>query len=547
MQEPTLTRIAPGASPPVPRAARVVLFAVWLALAVFLAARHVMWRDEVRAWTLALQGQGYAQMLAGLRGEGHPALWYLMLRTGHDLFASPLVLPVVAGLVGAGAMLLFSLRAPFRLVFLVLTMLSGFALYEYTVMARNYGISMLILFALVALYPRWRDRGGVAGAVLGLLLFALCNTNAHSVILAGGFALFWLCDLWSERGLVAALRRPAFLIGCAGVLLGVAACYWEVSVPLQDAVTPAGLAERSRDLPALARAIVLPGGPLAPLWPPFASGLLRSPAEWVLSLLLWGALGGLVRRPGLFLAGLGVQVGIVGLFQLVYPAGYRHAALLPVFLIALYWLAAQGFGGRWPAPIDARIGARLPAAERAGQAALLALLALQLPYSLTVLRNALDHRPESSAAALGEVLTRHGLGNAIVMGDPDFHLEALPYYAPNPVYLVREERFGRTVHFVRKARLDITLADMLDRARQLRARYRRPVVITLADPVDPSAPPHVWHKGYVWTLRTTPDQVRAFFAATCRLALLDRASGDEAYAVYLLAQDGAKCTGTPAP
>jgi hypothetical protein len=45
-------------------------------------------------------------------------------------------------------------------------------------MARNYGIGMLILFALAIAYQRWRGRG----VALGALLFLLANTNVIATI-----------------------------------------------------------------------------------------------------------------------------------------------------------------------------------------------------------------------------------------------------------------------------------------------------------------------------------------------------------------------------
>src|SRR5262245_39985335 len=65
------------------RPARLIVFLLWLGTALFLASRHVVWRDEVRAWTLATTGETVADMLRAVHGEGHPALWYLMLRGFH--------------------------------------------------------------------------------------------------------------------------------------------------------------------------------------------------------------------------------------------------------------------------------------------------------------------------------------------------------------------------------------------------------------------------------------------------------------------------------
>ena len=68
--------------------------------------------------------------------------------------ATVLVLKVLSILIAGAAMLLFIFRSPFPLPLKVLFVFSLLPLYEYAVMARNYGISMLLMFSFAALYPR---------------------------------------------------------------------------------------------------------------------------------------------------------------------------------------------------------------------------------------------------------------------------------------------------------------------------------------------------------------------------------------------------------
>ena len=47
--------------------------------------------------------------------------------------------------------------------------------------------------------------------------------------------------------------------------------------------------------------------------------------------------------------------------------------------------------------------------------------------------------PSSSSQALGRLISATPrLSNAILMSEPDFLMEALPYYVPNPVYMPRQ-------------------------------------------------------------------------------------------------------------
>ncbi len=77
---------------------------------------------------------------------------------------------------------------------------AGHFVYEYSVVARNYGISALLLFVIAANYQAWRTRGYLIGG----LFFLLANTNVIAAIMNGAFILFWFLDLLQERA------RPTF-------------------------------------------------------------------------------------------------------------------------------------------------------------------------------------------------------------------------------------------------------------------------------------------------------------------------------------------------
>ena len=176
--------------------AALALFAIWLAIALWLLSNHAVWRDEMRALSLAVRGDTVFAMLRGLHGEGHPAVWYLLLRAAHDVVGQPVALQIAAVVISAGAILLLVLRAPLHWALVAAFVLGNVALFEYTVVARNYGISMLLMFAFAAAYPKFRD----AGPAGGLLLLVLANTNVHSVVLSGALLLFWCGDLVSVHG-----------------------------------------------------------------------------------------------------------------------------------------------------------------------------------------------------------------------------------------------------------------------------------------------------------------------------------------------------------
>ena len=116
---------------------RILLFGLWLAAVGALAWRHVIWRDEARALSFAIQGEDWIAMLRGLHGDGHPALWYLLLRATYGIAGRPEVLPLLAFAIAVAAAWLLVWRSPFPRPLIGLILTSHFFIYDFSVMARN--------------------------------------------------------------------------------------------------------------------------------------------------------------------------------------------------------------------------------------------------------------------------------------------------------------------------------------------------------------------------------------------------------------------------
>jgi hypothetical protein len=154
---------APGSSPAVARHAStygvIATLIVYTGFVSALASRHELWRDEVRALSIATGSPSVASLLGELHTEGHPAAWFLLLRAAATAAGTTHVLHGVSIAVACVAVLLLVKYAPFGWPAKLVFAFGGVAAYEYSVMARNYGLSMLALFAWAILYPA-RDGDG---------------------------------------------------------------------------------------------------------------------------------------------------------------------------------------------------------------------------------------------------------------------------------------------------------------------------------------------------------------------------------------------------
>jgi hypothetical protein len=512
----------------------LVLFFLWLGLVLFLLSRHAFWRDEVRALSIAVSGENIVEMLKGLRGEGHPALWYLLLRGAHSMAGSQVVLPAMSLAIAAAAALLLALRSPFHWGLIALLLLSNFFLFEYTVVARNYGISVLLLFLLADRYPRNRDRG----ILLGILLALLANTNVHSVLLVVAFLLFWLIDILCAYGMRWTPAFKTFALNAAVSAAGIAVCVATIYPTYNDAAIQAGgLA------PQPAKAILLPGAALINL---VLSAVLTLDLSWNISpglaltlqalatLIVLGSTLALVRSPGAFLAALAALVAFSFFFFVVSWGGYRHQGLWLFFLVSLYWIV-QARGAATEPCIPVSWKSFVTQASAIGSAVMVLLVAQQVPAGLKeVALNLSGAPPRSRARDLGALIAaRRDLQAAIIVADPDTLIEALPYYIDNRTYLLREQRFGNVIRFTSRARLSIELDDVLVTAKRLHSESGKPILILLHQQLDPTQP-RIYQEGYNWILRTTPEAVRNFLAATRIIAQFAPASTDESFGVYLL-------------
>jgi hypothetical protein len=233
---------------------------------------------------------------------------------------------------------------------------------------------------------------------------------------------------------------------------------------------------------------------------------------------------GLIRRPAALIAALAGLVGLKLFFYFIYPAAYRHEALYLVFLLSLYWIAAEGAGGAW------RERPWMNLLQLAGIAVFAAVLFLQTILLLNPIVPQIKGMPFSRAADAGKLLQRPDLAGAIVMVDPDTMGESLAYYSDNPLWFLRQRRFGRVTE-LNDARQTMTLDDILGDAEQLHQQSGRPIVFFSHAAIrpDPNPPFVMWHDRTIMTA----DGVKRFLSSTRLVARLRPAETDESYDVYV--------------
>lgn len=451
-----------------------VSLSVFIALTVTLATRHEMWRDEVRAFSVAIRAPAWGSMLSSLHQEGHPALWYVVLRIGYALTHSNLVLPISALIVSAIVAYTILRFAPFPFWLRLLAVFGAFLGYELTVVARNYGIGVLFMILACVSFPSRRGRPWL----LGICLALMANTSVHAALAALVILFIWLTDLFDAEKR-RQLTKPVTLASLALVVAGVAFSFvtarptpemaWAFSVGQIDAARIARtiLTDPGLALAGVQHANVAAAGEFP--WR-FVGIDPAIPSRIIVdACLLWLAWS-LRKRPWHLSAMVVAVIGFEVLFREVYSGALRHEGVIAFLLFAIAWLAVVD-----DSAMATRSGRRKIAF---GLLPLLAVQSAALPFVAWRYFN----KPESGSKAYGQFLASHPkYRSAILMSEPDYMMEAMPYYAANRIYMPRQNEFHHRVYFDRgrKRLQDLSLTRLMYVADSVSCVHQSPVLLAL--------------------------------------------------------------------
>ena len=190
----------------------IAVWMAWIALAVLLVLNHEPWRDELQAWAIVRSADTPLQVLARLRDEGHPPLWYLILWPLAKISPSILWLKVASLTIGASSAWLILRNFPASFGARVLLVFGYFPLFELTAISRSYGLVLL----LVLLIMGFAERRRAPDWVLVLLLLLLLGAHALAIPIAAVLGI----SLWGGRIFSSPFwaRKSRWALGvCAGL------------------------------------------------------------------------------------------------------------------------------------------------------------------------------------------------------------------------------------------------------------------------------------------------------------------------------------------
>jgi hypothetical protein len=447
--------------------------AVTLAFALLAGiglARHEMWRDEMQAWLIPAGSATPAELIHNLRYEGHPALWHLLLWMVTRFTLRPEAMQVLHLAISTAAVFLFARYAPFSRPVRALFALGYFPLYEYTVISRNYGLGMLLLFLACALFPTRRRSYLPLAGVLALL----ANANPYAWLLALACAGTLVLEaLWDRELRAGAARRPGDAL-LSLLLFGVAA-----AVAMAQMIPPPDgqfamswfLTLRAprifRVLATVARAwLPVPNPTESTAWNTNLLWHLKNGVTALIAVALIAAAVAVLRRSRtalvLYLSGTAALLG----FSYVKYLGYtRHHGAHFLLLLACLWIARQERGKESPR----------------GDRLLAVLLAVHVLAGAWVYGQDLV-RPFSTARAAAAFLRAPEYRGMLTVGFPDSFATPVAGYLGKPLFYPQSRSLGTYVLWNRERELELPFGELCRILRRQLRQHREGILLVLSQP-----------------------------------------------------------------
>ncbi|OKH31580.1 hypothetical protein FACHB389_21255, partial [Nostoc calcicola FACHB-389] len=165
----------------------IIIFSI---LGLIGILNHSMWRDELNPWLIVRDSESFGDLIANIRYEGHPVLWYFSLAILRKIVDNPIIMQLFHWAITVVSVTLFCLYSPFKYQQKFLFCFGYFTFYEYLLISRNYAFSVLFVFAFCTIFSSRK----ITYAYLAILLGLLANSSAYGLLVSFSLALTLLAE-----------------------------------------------------------------------------------------------------------------------------------------------------------------------------------------------------------------------------------------------------------------------------------------------------------------------------------------------------------------
>ena len=443
---------------------------------------HSMWRDEMNVWLIARDSPSWSAFVENIHYDrAHPGLWHLLVAMLYHLFGHPVAMQVFHWLLAMGSVLLIWRCSPFRQWQKWLMTFGYLPFYEHLLIARNYAVAMLLLFAICALWPqRQRAYWPLAG-----LLVLLANSNVYALLIAIALAITLGLELLFD----AKLRHSWLdIVFSAALIIGGYAMALYFILPPSDV---AGQALESYvtglDMRHLLRTIGRVFGGYYVIIPNGSRYLDLIVCGAIALASCYVAILKLVKKPyALVFYLLGNGIILVFTYAKFMPSAVRHYGNIYLVLIAALWLAHHY------APSPA-ITQYLPALERR---ALSSQRWFSWAFGLILTAHFLGgiflftmdlSIPYSASRATAAYMRQANLQDEFIVASRDAQMASLSGYFNRPFYFPERQAIGSYTLFFKGVRNEVNEPEVIRQVTQLLTEHPKILMVLskeLREPTD---------------------------------------------------------------
>ncbi len=159
----------------------IFIVSLFVILSLIGILNHVMWRDEMNTWLIVRDSNSWHDLIYNIKSDrGHPGLWHFSVALLRNLVDNPVIMQLFHWSLAVITIILFWLYSPFNHLQKALFTFGYCPLYEYTLISRNYGLGICLLFAFCVVFSSRYQTYLILAVLLGLI----ANVNVYSLLIS---------------------------------------------------------------------------------------------------------------------------------------------------------------------------------------------------------------------------------------------------------------------------------------------------------------------------------------------------------------------------
>lgn len=188
----------------------ILVFILFSVITFWGLINHAPWRDEAQAWLL-VRDLSLPEIITQMPYEGTPPLWHLLILPLVKLGAPYETMLFLHYLLSLALIFILLFYSPLPKLIKIFLPFNYYFIFEYSLIARNYNLTALLLFIIAMLYQKRFEKP----LLYALFVFLLSWTNVHSLAFAGLLLLLFIYDYINKK-----LKEKKIIIATLIMLTG---------------------------------------------------------------------------------------------------------------------------------------------------------------------------------------------------------------------------------------------------------------------------------------------------------------------------------------